>query len=61
MRNLLVVLCALLMLNLSLEAKKKPASQNTPEVKAHQKMVKKMTKAHKAKKVKSSKHRQSVN
>jgi hypothetical protein len=60
MRKLLLLLCALLAMNLSLEARKKPASQNTAAAKAHRKQVKKYAKAHKAKKVKA-KHHQSVN
>lgn len=61
MRKLLLVLCGLLVLNLSLEAKKKPASQNTPEVKAHQKQLKQYAKSRKAPKIKNKKHRQTVN
>ena len=61
MRKLLLLLCALLIVNLSLEAKKKPAPQTTPAVKEHEKQVKQYTKAHKAPKTKKSKHRQTVN
>lgn len=59
MRNLFLVLCALLILCASMEAKKKvktPASQNTAAAKQHRSMVKKYQKSHKA-----PKHRQKVN
>jgi hypothetical protein len=57
MRTLLVVFCALLVMNLSLEAKRKmPASQKTHVSREHKAMVKKMVKARKA-----PKHRQRAN
>jgi hypothetical protein len=58
MRTLLVVFCALLMMNFSLEAKKKmPASQKTQISKQHRKAVKQLAKSRKAPKV----HQQRVN
>jgi hypothetical protein len=59
MRTFVVVLCALVGMTLTVEAKKRPlpAVQNTPAVKAHRAMVKKLAKARKAKKT----HRQRVN
>jgi hypothetical protein len=62
MRTLLLVFCGLLVMNLSLEAKKKmklPASQKTAITKQHKAMVKQTVKARKA--PKAPKHRQSVN
>ena len=58
MRKFLVVLCALGVLGLSLEAKKRtlPASQNTQISKEHSAMAKKIIKSRKA-----PKHRQKVN
>jgi hypothetical protein len=59
MRTLLVVFCALLMMNFSLEAKKKikmPATQKTQAAKQHRAASKKIVKSRKA-----PKHRQSVN
>ena len=59
MRTLLLVFCGLLVMNLSLEAKKKvkaPPSQKTQVTKQHKAMVKKYTKSRKA-----PKHRQKVN
>jgi len=58
MRTLLVVFCALLIVSLSLEAKKPkiPASQKTELAKQHKAMVKEIAKSRKA-----SKHRQRVN
>jgi hypothetical protein len=58
MRKLLVVLCALGVMGLSVEAKKRPlpASQNTQISKEHKAMAKKIAKSRKA-----PKHRQTVN
>ena len=57
MRTLLVVVGALLVLNLSLEAKRKvPASQKTQISKEHRKAAKQIVKSRKA-----PKHRQKVN
>jgi len=59
MRTLLLVFCALLIVNLSLEAKAKrrtPAAQTTATAKQHQKALKKYQKSRKA-----PKHRQKVN
>ena len=58
MRTLLVVFCALLIVSLSLEAKKRkiPASQKTEMAKQHKAMLKDIAKSRKA-----SKHRQTVN
>ena len=59
MRTVLVLFCAVLMMNFSLEAKKKvklPAAQKTQMSKQHRAMSKKIVKSRKA-----PKHRQSVN
>ena len=57
MRTVLAVFCALGILNLSMEAKKKmPASQTTEMSKQHKAAVKKIIKSRKA-----PKHRQKVN
>jgi hypothetical protein len=59
MRTVWLVVCALLITNFSLEAKKKakiPASQKTEMSKQHKAMVKKIAKSRKA-----PKHRQAVN
>ena len=62
MRTLLLVFCALLAINFSLQAKKKmklPASQKTEMVKQHRAEIKELRKARKA--PKTSQHRQNVN
>jgi hypothetical protein len=56
MRTLLLVFCALLMMNFSLEAKKKLASQRTQISKQHRSAAKRIVKSRKA-----PKHRQKVN
>ncbi len=57
MRTLLVVFCTLLIMNFSLEAKKRvPPSQKTHISKQHKSMSKKIVKSRKA-----PKHRQKVN
>lgn len=59
MRTLLTVFCALLLVSATVEARKKPASQNNPAAKQAQARSKAFAKAHKAPKTK--KHKQTVN
>jgi hypothetical protein len=59
MRTVLLVFCALRMMNMALEAKKKAASQDADVSKQHKAQSKKIAKSHKAHKVKQ--HRQKVN